>query len=158
MKWQNQIICQYLCRPYYSNMQPDHIVKINVNGKFFLTTKETFSKYQESKFGSLLKGQNESGVYYIDQDSKLFETILDLLRFGRVSRCTKLDRLKKSTKKFQFKELQDKIEAEITKRNSFDDYLAAIAMFKAEMQSKWKAMDDSKSEDSISSDFEILEQ
>ena len=138
-------------------MQGSQIVKLNVSGKFFLTTQNTFTKYQESKFGTLIKYQNESEIFYIDQDPKLFETILDLLRFGRVGRSTKLDKLKKSTKKFKFKELQEKIEAEVKKRNSFDDYLAAIANFKAEMQSKWK-MDDSKSEDSNCSDFEILGQ
>ena len=69
-------------------MQLEEIVKLNVRGKFILTSNKTFEKYQESPFKHYIKEQNENGVYYIDQDQLLFEKILDYLRFGRLRKSS----------------------------------------------------------------------
>ena len=69
-------------------MQLEDIVKLNVRGKFILTSTKTFEKYQESPFKHYIKNQNENGVYYIDQDQLLFDKILDYLRFGRLRKTS----------------------------------------------------------------------
>ena len=133
--------------------EQSEIIKLNVRGKFFITTKSTFDKYQESNFKHFIRDQNESGVFFIEQDPNLFENILDLFRFGKISnQVTKLEKLKKSVEKFQCTELQEKIELEIRKRSSIDDYLEAIANIKAEMEELKSEISD----ESNVSDFEVL--
>ena len=79
--------------------QMDQIVKLNVRGKFFVASKITFDKYQESNFQHFIKDMNESGVVFIEQDPVLFENILDFFRFGKISQLAKLAKLKKSVDK-----------------------------------------------------------
>ena len=52
-------------------------------------------------------------MVFIEQDSVLFENILDLFRLGKISQLAKLAKLKKSVKKFKCPELQEEINAEI---------------------------------------------
>ena len=134
----------------YKMIEQIEIVKLNVRGKFFITTKSTFAKYQESHFKHFIRDQNESGVIFIDQDPNLFENILDLFRFGKIS--NQVGKIEKSMEKFQCTELQEKIELEIQNRSSIDDYLETIANIKTEMEELKSEISD----ESNVSDFEVL--
>jgi hypothetical protein len=68
------------------------IVRLNVGGKLFHTTKETLLGVDSAKqnfFHGLLNGsigqtRDDSGALFVDRDPKLFEYILNALRHGGV--------------------------------------------------------------------------
>ncbi|KAI1700886.1 BTB/POZ domain-containing protein [Ditylenchus destructor] len=67
--------------------QNSESVRLNVGGKVFQTTKDTFSRYPDSWLARLVDGDNasdkdESGAYFIDGDPEHFRTILSYLRTG----------------------------------------------------------------------------
>ena len=65
-----------------------HMMKINISGKLFLTTKETLSKHQGtllSELDNLDSSYNhEKGEYYFDRSKILFDFILDYYRTGNL--------------------------------------------------------------------------
>ena len=75
---------------------------------------------------------------------------MDLFRFGKIS--NQVGKIEKSMEKFQCTELQEKIELEIQKRSSIDDYLETIANIKTEMEELKSEISD----ESNVSDFEVL--
>eukprot|EP00127_Corallochytrium_limacisporum_P002820 Clim_evm33s141 gene=Clim_evmTU33s141 len=64
-------------------------VKLNVGGTQFLTSRQTLLKSGPNFFSAMLLGdipsvQDESGAYFIDQNPRVFEWLLDYLRTGDV--------------------------------------------------------------------------
>lgn len=65
------------------------IIKLNVGGFRFETTKETLTQMSDSYFTALLSGRipssrDSDGWYFIDRDGQYFAPILTFLRTGEV--------------------------------------------------------------------------
>jgi len=63
------------------------IIRLNIGGHLFVTTKSTLLSRGENFFTPLLNGKlnshkDESGAFFIDRNGKYFEPILDFLRHG----------------------------------------------------------------------------
>jgi len=63
------------------------IVRLNIGGHIFVTTKSTLLSRGENFFTPLLNGKlnshkDETGAYFIDRNGNYFEPILDFLRHG----------------------------------------------------------------------------
>lgn len=63
------------------------IVRLNVGGKFFTTSRSTLTQYPESMFGAMFSGRHqlaldEEGRVFIDRDPKAFQYVLAFLRQG----------------------------------------------------------------------------
>jgi len=73
-----------------STPQPqDTIIKLNIGGYKYETTKSTLTSHGPSFFTLLLSGnipstQDDKGYYFIDRDGKYFEPILEFLRTGEL--------------------------------------------------------------------------
>jgi len=69
---------------------PHGLVKLNIGGRKFMTTKNTLlMSGSKGFFSSLLEGefpsvQDEEGYYFIDRDGKYFEPLLEFLRTGEL--------------------------------------------------------------------------
>ena len=65
------------------------IVKINVGGKEFSTTRGAIRKYPKSKLFQMLLGNEHhklaDGIFFIDRDGTYFHHILNYLRVGKIS-------------------------------------------------------------------------
>lgn len=71
-------------------MSGSDIVKLNVGGVVYLTTRATLSKYPHSMIGAMFNGSmstavDENGCHFIDRDGELFKYILNFLRSSRLS-------------------------------------------------------------------------
>eukprot|EP01133_Synstelium_polycarpum_P004353 gene4353-5083_t len=72
-----------------SMMAIDMIVRLNVGGVKYMTTKDTLLSRGENFFSSLLNGsipaiRDEKGYLFIDRNGRYFEFILEFLRSGHV--------------------------------------------------------------------------
>ena len=66
---------------------PSQIIRLNIGGKLFQTTKETLLSHGENFFSSLISGvipstKDETGAYFVDRNGRFFEPLLDYLRTG----------------------------------------------------------------------------
>ena len=62
-----------------------NIVKLNVGGTYYTTTRTTLTQYPESMLGSMFNGsfpetKDENGYYFIDRNGPMFQYVLDYLR------------------------------------------------------------------------------
>jgi hypothetical protein len=67
----------------------NEIVRLNVGGEIFTTTRATLLRYPDSMLGamfsgSLATGVDENGCYFIDRDGSIFRHVLNFLRCGRL--------------------------------------------------------------------------
>lgn len=67
----------------------DEIIRLNVGGRLFTTTRTTLNKQKDSELAKMISGkatlpllQCVDGAYFIDEDPDIFETILTLFRYG----------------------------------------------------------------------------
>lgn len=70
-----------------ANMVSGDIIRLNVGGVLYTTTKATLVSRGSNFFGPLLDGhfgrlQDPSGAYFIDRNGRLFAPLLDYLRQG----------------------------------------------------------------------------
>jgi len=66
------------------------IIKINIGGVLYQTTKNTLSKDQNSMLASMFSGRHpiqpdENGYHFIDRDGKIFEYIIKFLRDDKIN-------------------------------------------------------------------------
>jgi len=71
-------------------MSGTQIVKLNVGGEIYTTTKSTLCQYPHSMIGAMFSGSmnpslDENGCFFIDRDGELFKYILNFLRSSRLS-------------------------------------------------------------------------
>ena len=71
-------------------MSANEIVKLNVGGVVYLTTRVTLGKYPDSMLGAMFNGSmatglDENGCHFIDRDGDLFKYVLNYLRSSRLS-------------------------------------------------------------------------
>ena len=88
----------------------DEIIRLNVGGRLFTTTRSTLTKQKNSELAKMFSGkatlpllQCIDGAYFIDEDPDIFEAILTLLRYGYMDKDAKeirQDHLKKALFKF----------------------------------------------------------
>ena len=67
----------------------NEIIRLNVGGRLFTTTRTTLAKQKNSELAKMFSGkatlpllQCIDGAYFIDEDPDIFEEILTLLRYG----------------------------------------------------------------------------
>ncbi|XP_060568576.1 BTB/POZ domain-containing protein KCTD6-like [Ruditapes philippinarum] len=68
----------------------ERIVKLNVGGTFYSSTKSTLTKVADSYLGRLMNGdlpctRDEKGSFFIDRDGQVFRHILNYLRSDRLT-------------------------------------------------------------------------
>ncbi|EFA78237.1 hypothetical protein PPL_08888 [Heterostelium album PN500] len=73
----------------YNNKNNESLVKLNVGGQRFITTRDTLLSKGENFFSSLLNGcipsfKDEKGYIFIDRNGRYFNFILEYLRTGFV--------------------------------------------------------------------------
>jgi len=93
-----------------------NIVKLNVGGVKYYTTRSTVSKYQDSMLGAMFNENlpstmDENGYYFIDRNGKLFEHVLEFLRCGELVLPTNFNDLERLKKEAEFYQIQPLIEA-----------------------------------------------
>lgn len=71
-------------------MSESQIIKLNVGGEIYTTTRSTLCKYPNSMLGAMFNGSmspslDENGCFFIDRDGELFKYILNYLRSSRLS-------------------------------------------------------------------------
>jgi len=87
----------------------EHLVRLNVGGQHFTTTKATLLQHKGSYFESLLLNafspKDSNGEYFIDHDSTYFGLVLDFLRDGQLNamqlKTIDMDKLHESFKFFK---------------------------------------------------------
>ena len=72
------------------DMSGSDIIKLNVGGVVYLTTRVTLCKFPDSMLGAMFNGsmsttQDENGCHFIDRDGDLFKYVLNYLRSSRLS-------------------------------------------------------------------------
>lgn len=73
----------------YEPSSKEELVRLNIGGILYVTTKTTLFSKGDNFFTPLLSGKisslkDETGAYYIDRNGKNFEPILDFLRYGQL--------------------------------------------------------------------------
>ena len=94
------------------------IVKLNVGGVIYQTTKSTLCKYPNSMLGAMFNGSmstavDENGCHFVDRDGELFKYILNYLRSSRLALPVdfkELDQLCAEADFYQITELIDCVE------------------------------------------------
>ena len=67
-----------------------NVIKLDVGGVLYKTTKDTLTKYQDSMLAFMFSGRHplqpdENGYHFIDRDGKIFEYILKFLRDDNIN-------------------------------------------------------------------------
>jgi len=67
-----------------------NVIKLDVGGSLYKTTKDTLTKYQDSMLASMFSGRHpmqpdKNGYHFIDRDGKIFEYILKFLRDDNIN-------------------------------------------------------------------------
>ena len=67
-----------------------NVIKLDVGGVLYKTTKDTLTKDQDSMLASMFSGRHplqpdENGYYFIDRDGELFKYIIKFLRDGNIN-------------------------------------------------------------------------
>ena len=82
----------YTCFCYFENNMSKmaDLVKLNVGGYSFTTTRATLCRYPCSMIGAMFNGHmttqcDEEGAYFIDRDGCVFIHVLNFLRMGKLS-------------------------------------------------------------------------
>jgi hypothetical protein len=68
----------------------EDLLRLNVGGVFFTTTKATLLRYPNSMLGAMFNGsmpttRDESGAYFIDRDGQMFGYVLNFLRSSQLA-------------------------------------------------------------------------
>lgn len=71
-------------------MSNAEIVKLNVGGCIYITTKSTLCKYPNSMLGAMFNGSmtttvDQDGCHFIDRDGELFKYVLNYMRSSRLA-------------------------------------------------------------------------
>jgi len=112
-----------------------NIVKLNVGGVKYYTTRSTVSKYQDSMLGAMfnenhiLSNVDENGYYFIDRNGKLFEHVLEFLRCGELVLSTNFNDLERLKKEAEFYQIQPLIEAVSTSTFTSPEELLLIIFY-----------------------------
>jgi len=70
----------------YSNIGAEDIIRLDVGGTLFSTSRSTLTRYGSPFFASLLlNSPTSNGSYFIDRDPKIFALILEALRGAGIS-------------------------------------------------------------------------
>ncbi len=81
-------------------------IKLDVGGRSFTASKETFLKFEGSFFFAMLSSgrwePGEDGTYFIDRSPKYFPYVIDYLRTGRLDMLTSLSEVECNIAKIEF--------------------------------------------------------
>ena len=99
-------------------MSNTEIVRLNVGGTKYVTTKSTLWKYPQSMLGAMFMGNvplstDEDGYYFIDRCGHIFQYILQFLRCGKLllpKHFSELDLLQTEADFFQIEGLISAVE------------------------------------------------
>ena len=88
--YQVEPLIQALVEYKACHKQSTDLVRLNVGGVPYTTTKATLSRYPGSMLGAMFNGslpttKDSSGAYFIDRDGHLFEHVLNFLRSSQLA-------------------------------------------------------------------------
>jgi len=68
----------------------NELIRLNVGGERYTTTRATLTRYPQSMLGAMFSGAmatsiDEHGCFFIDRDGSMFSHVLNFLRSGRLS-------------------------------------------------------------------------
>ncbi len=93
------------------------LVRLNVGGVIYMTTRTTLCSYPDSMLAAMFSGsmmpgiQDEEGCYFIDRNGSVFGIILDFLRSGNLYLCNDFKHFDLLAAEANFYQLSDIIEA-----------------------------------------------
>ena len=92
----------------------NEIIRLNVGGERYTTTRATLTRYPQSMLGAMFSGTlpttiDEHGCFFIDRDGLLFRHVLNFLRSGRLSLPTDFDQLDLLAVEADFYQVEDLI-------------------------------------------------
>ena len=78
-----------LLRVYFTGMSYPDVVRLNVGGLIYTTSRATLCKYPDSMLGAMFSGDydvtyDESGCVFIDRDETIFRHVLNFLRSSKL--------------------------------------------------------------------------
>jgi len=90
------------------------LIRLNVGGERYTTTRATLTRYPRSMLGSMFGGTlatsiDEHGCFFIDRDGPMFRHVLNFLRSGRLSLPADFNQLDLLAVEADFYQLEDLI-------------------------------------------------
>jgi len=91
----------------------NELIRLNVGGERYTTTRATLTRYPHSMLGAMFSGAlttavDEHGCFFIDRDGAMFRHVLNFLRSGQLSlppNFQQLDQLAVEADFYQLEEL-----------------------------------------------------
>jgi len=92
----------------------NELVRLNVGGERYTTTRATLTRYPNSMLGAMFSGSlatsiDEHGCFFIDRDGPMFRHVLNFLRSGRLSLPNDFRQLDLLATEADFYQLEDLI-------------------------------------------------
>ena len=133
----NKLVNNKLNEPVGGSWVNTHeMVRLNVGGELYMTTKATLMRYPDSMLGamfssSITTAQDDSGCYFIDRDGPTFRHVLNFLRCGQLVLPTDFVQLSLLAAEADFYRLEALIDAialiRLSNSQSNDSYLEVIS-------------------------------
>ena len=97
-------------------MMGDQIVRLNVGGVYYMTTKSTLCQFPESMLGAMFNGSmtntvDDAGCYFIDRDGELFRYVLNFLRSSQLALADDFKQIDQLAAEADFFQIQPMIKA-----------------------------------------------
>jgi len=92
----------------------NELIRLNVGGERYTTTRATLTRYPSSMLGAMFSGTlptsiDEHGCFFIDRDGPMFRHVLNFLRSGQLSLPADFDQLGLLATEADFYQVEDLI-------------------------------------------------
>ena len=114
-------------------MSNNEIVRLNVGGTKYITTKSTLRKYPQSMLGTMFMGNvplstDKDGYYFIDRCGHIFQYILQFLRCGKLVLPKNFNELQLLETEADFFQIEDLISALQHHKTEVDDEVHVLLL------------------------------
>ena len=114
-------------------MSNNEIVRLNVGGTKYITTKSTLRKYPQSILGTMFMGNvplstDKDGYYFIDRCGHIFQYILQFLRCGKLVLPKNFNELQLLETEADFFQIEDLISALQHHKKEVDDEVHVLLL------------------------------
>lgn len=115
-------------------MSNNEIVRLNVGGTKYITTKSTLRKYPQSMLGTMFMGNvplstDKDGYYFIDRCGHIFEYILQFIRCGKLVLPEDFKELELLRLEADFYQIEDLISAIEYRKREVEIWVAVKFMY-----------------------------
>ena len=107
----------------------NELIRLNVGGERYTTTRATLTRYPGSMLGAMFSGSlatsiDEQGCFFIDRDGPMFRHVLNFLRSGRLSLPADFHQLNLLSVEADFYQIEDLIkELALLRKSAGGSYL-----------------------------------